>query len=365
MNIRAMVRQSVLEFEPYVPGKPIQEVQREYGLRLIVKLASNENALGSSPKALAAVRKAVPMVYRYPEGSCHYLRERLARSLKVRPEEIIFGNGSDEIIELLGKTFLHTDDEVVVSDHAFIRYAMAGRLMGARVVSVPMRGYTHDVRAMAEAVTPNTRLVFIANPNNPTGTAVTKAELDDYFARVSDLTITVLDEAYAEFVTDRRYESGLHYFRQGHNVVVLRTFSKIYGLAGLRVGYGVGRADVVHYLDRIRPPFNVNGPAEAAARAALEDHAHGSRSLTLVQKERPRMQKALEALGLEVVPSVANFLLVGVGRSGKVVFGNLLKRGIIVRAMDEYGYPKHIRVTIGRPNENARFLSALKEVLAA
>ncbi len=360
-----MVRQSILDFEPYVPGKPIQEVQREYGLRSIIKLASNENALGPSPKALAAIRKAVPMVHRYPEGSCHYLRERLARVHKVRAEEIIFGNGSDEIIELLGKTFLHTDDEVVVSDHAFIRYAMAGRLMGARVVTVPMRGYTHDVAAMAEAVTPNTRLVFIANPNNPTGTAVTMAELDAYFERVSDLAITVLDEAYAEFVTDRRYESGLRWFRKGRNVMVLRTFSKIHGLAGLRVGYGVGRADVVHYLDRIRPPFNVNGPAQAAALAALEDRAHVARSLNLVEKERPRMQRALEALGLEVVPSVANFLLVGVGRPGKVVFVNLLKRGIIVRAMDEYGYPEHIRVTIGRSNENARFLSALKEVLTA
>lgn len=369
------MRPEIRGFEPYLPGKPIAEVQRELGLKKIVKLASNENSLGCSPKAVEAIRKSASTSFRYPEGPGTLLRRALAKHLKVDASQITLGAGSDEIIEILAKTFFKPDDEVVVSDHAFIRYQMAADLMGAKAVVVPTREYAHDLAAMAEAVTPRTKAIFIANPNNPTGTYAGRAEVQKFFeilkakARATDvntLPFVVFDEAYYEFARSLAgdYPESIDYFRKGLNVIVLRTFSKIYGLAGLRVGYGVAAKEIVDALDRVRPPFNVSNVAQAAAIAALGDAAHLKKSAKMVEAGLAYLGKELDALGLEYAPSVANFLLVKVApRKGKEIFSAMLKTGVIVRAMDEYGYADHFRVTVGTAAENQFFIRNLKKVL--
>lgn len=375
MDLADILRPEVKGFEPYLPGKPIDEVRRELGLKKIVKLASNENALGASKKAVAALKKDSANVFRYPEGPGTLLRRALAKHLGVRESEVILGAGSDELIELLGKTFFRPQDEIVVSDHTFIRYKMAGDLMGIASAVVPTRGATCDLDAMAAKVNRNTKAVFIANPNNPTGTYVGRAAVAKFFERLKanpavtpDRPFIVFDEAYYEFARGlaKDYPETLGWFRRsGLNVVVLRTFSKIYGLAGLRVGYGVMRPEVVDALDRVRPPFNVSSVAQTAALAALTDGAHVRRSVSLVRGELGYLARELENLGLQPVPSAANFVLVNVyPRKGKELFRQLLRKGVIVRAMDEYEYPNHVRVTVGRPEENRFFIQKLREVLA-
>ena len=380
MDISAILRPEVKDFAPYLPGKPLAEVRRELGLRKIVKLASNENALGASPKAMKAVR-ASRDIHRYPEGPGTPLRRELAGKLGVRFEETILGAGSDELIEILAKTFFNRGDEIVVSEHAFIRYKMAGDLLGIRTVSVPMRGFTHDLPAMAGRVGPRTKAVFIANPNNPTGTYVSRNEVDRFFEiisrRAGDLGWTggrqgpaapliVFDEAYYEFARELApdYPETLEIFKKGFNVVVLRTFSKVHGLAGLRIGYGVARSDVAAAMDRVRPPFNVSSVAQDAALAALSDPVHVRRSASLVKRELAKVAGGLEKIGLRAVPSAGNFLLVDAApRTGADLFRKLLAKGVIVRALDEYGYPNCVRVTIGRPDENRFLLKKLKEIL--
>jgi histidinol-phosphate aminotransferase len=282
----------------------------------------------------------------------------------VKPGQVILGAGSDELIELLGKTYLTPEDEIVVSEHAFIRYRMAGELMGSRVVSVPMKDLKHDLEAMARAVTSKTKFVFIANPNNPTGTYNTHDELEEFLITLPARVVAVLDEAYFEYArTKKDYPDSLEFFKSGRNLIVLRTFSKIHGLAGLRVGYGIGPESLIQTLDRVRPPFNVSLAGQAAAEAALGDAGQVKRSLRLVQTEMRKMEKALKALRVDYVPSAGNFLLIDVEpQRGADVFQALLKKGVIVRAVEEYGLPFYIRVTIGLPAENALFLKAFREV---
>jgi histidinol-phosphate aminotransferase len=372
--VDALVRPQCRGFEPYLPGRSIESVRRERGLKQLYKLASNENALGPSRLALQAVIKLGKSILRYPDGASTALREALARKNNVSTQQVIIGAGSDELIELLGKTFLNPGDSIVVSDHAFIRYKMAGDLMGSKVVTVPMRGFTHDLQAMAQAIRPDTKIVFIANPNNPTGTFNTNQELETLLQQVEVLkrrgqtVLVIVDEAYYEFACaiERTYPRTIELLQKYSNLVILRTFSKIYALAGLRVGYGFADPAVIAALDRVRPPFNVSTVGQAAAEASLKDKTQVSRGIKLVQQGRTQILPALEQMGLRVIPSVGNFVLIDVApRRGADIFEALLNKGVIIRAMDEYGYPQHIRVTYGLPAENRLFLKAMKEVLAS
>ncbi len=360
--IEKLVRKNVLDFQPYLPGKPIEEVKREFGLARVDKLASNENPLGPSPRAVSAMKKVLNRVNLYPDGSGFYLKKVLARKLKVKPENIILGSGTDEIIEIIGKTFLDPIDEIIVSKHAFIRYEMAGELMGCQVKRVPMENFTHDLKAMKKAITERTKIVFIANPNNPTGTYITEEEVEKFMNDLPEEIIVVFDEAYREYVTRKDYPKTLSYVKQGRVVIVLRTFSKIYGLAGLRIGYGIGKSELIGFMERIRPPFNTNSLAQIAALASLSDETHLKRSRKLIGNERKYLEENLEKMNIKFVPSVANHILLKVG-NGQNVFEKLLKKGIIVRAMVEYDLPEFIRVTIGLPQQNRRFINALKEVM--
>jgi histidinol-phosphate aminotransferase len=357
-------RPQVADFEPYLPGRSLEQVKRQYGLKRVVKLASNENALGPSRKAQAALKAAAGRMFRYPDGASTDLRAALAKHLGVKPSQVMAGAGSDELIEILGKAYLNPGDEIVVSEHAFVRYAMAGQLMGAKVVSVPMKDLRHDLVAMAAAVTARTKFVFVANPNNPTGTYNTADELEEFLITLPARVVAVIDEAYFEYARSRKdYPDSLEFFKAGRNLVTLRTFSKIHGLAGLRVGYGVAPESIVETVDRVRPPFNVSLAAQLAAVAALQDRPHAERTRRLAESEKKRVLKALAAMRLECAPSAANFLLIDVEpQRGADVFAALLKRGVIVRAVDEYDLPYHIRVTLGLPEENNLFLKALKEV---
>jgi histidinol-phosphate aminotransferase len=351
------------KIRPYEGGKPIEEVRRELGLTDVVKMASNENPLGPSPQAVTAMREAAARVHLYPDGNAYYLRQDLARHLDVRPEELILGNGSNDVLQIVGETFIAPGSHVVYPERAFVIYHLVSTLLAARVTRPPMRDYRYDLPALADAVTPETRVVFVANPNNPTGTYVTKAELDAFFERVPDSVLVVLDEAYFEYAEAPDYPNGLEYLRAGRNVIVTRTFSKIHGLAGLRIGYGVARPEVIEWMNRARQPFNVNSLAQAAARAALADFGHVEKSRALNRAGMEYLTGALSALGVTCVPSVANFVLVLLQRDGAAVSQALMRRGVIVRPMAGYDLPHAIRVTVGLPSENKRFMVALQEAL--
>lgn len=351
--------------EAYRPGKPIAEVQRELGLRKVVKLASNENFLGASPRALAELRRAVKDSHLYPEGASPLLRRALAAAHGVSEGQVIVGNGSDEVIRLLCEALLGPEDEVVCSRHGFIRFKQQAMLMGAGVVETPMRGHTHDLAAMARAVTKRTKLVFVASPNNPTGTYNTRSEVDALLAALPSQCLLILDEAYAHYAEARpdypRSLPGL--VRQRPNLVVLRTFSKAYGLAGLRVGYGVGDAGLVAWLDRIRMPFNVALASQRAALAGLADAAFVRRSVALTAKNRAALVRALSALGLKTEESATNFLFCEAPLPGRELFERLLKRGVIVRSLDEYGLTRHVRISVGSASQNRALLFALRGAL--
>lgn len=357
-------RPNIRDLVPYVPGKPIEEVEREYGITDIIKLASNENPLGPSPKALAAMRSAIENVRLYPDGSCYQLVQRLARHWNVPADHIAVGNGSDEILHYLGVAYLRPGDEVVHAHPSFVRYESAAVLNEARCIAVPLKHYTHDLDAMAGAVTDRTRLVFVCNPNNPTGTMNTQAEVDRLLDRLPDQVLVVLDEAYYEYVDSPDYPDSLGYVRDGRNVVVLRTFSKIYALAGLRVGYAIARPEIIWAIHQVREPFNVNSIAQAAALASLDDPDQVERARRVNLEGRAYLYAACERLGLPCVPTQANFVFMDVKADSRAVFQGLLRRGVIVRTGDIFGMPTHIRVTIGTPEENARFVRALEEVLA-
>lgn len=344
---------------PYSPGKPIEEVERELGLTGSIKLASNENPRGPSPKALAVLNEAAKTLHRYPDGGGHYLRLALADHWKVAPDQIILGNGSDEVITLLTRAFLEAGDEAILADPSFVVYKIDVAAAHARPVPVPLKDFRHDLPAMAKAVTPKTRLMFVCNPNNPTGTYVTAAEVSAFMEAVPPDVIVVFDEAYYEYVTATDYPDTLSMLKGGRNVVLLRTFSKIYGLAGLRIGYGLTTPEIVRHLNRIRPPFNTNSLAQKAALAALSDEEHVRESRRVNTEGMASLAERLKALGLRVVPSQANFLYFDVKRDGKAVFEALLRQGVIVRHLGG----TFLRVTVGLPQENDRFIAALQAVL--
>lgn len=355
----------VVDLPVYEPGRPLEIVARELGLGSpdgIDKLASNENALGPSPRAVAAMKAAATGMHRYPEGSAYFLREALARHLEVRGDNIVLGNGSNEIIELLAHVFLHPGANVVVADRAFVVYRLVATAFESTITAVPMRDLTHDLDAMREAIRPETKLVFVSNPNNPTGTAVEPAGLYRFIDHLPPHVVAVIDEAYVELMPAELRPDTLAFVRDTRNIFVLRTFSKAYGLAGLRLGYAVASSDGANLLHRVRQPFNANGMAQAAAMAALEDDEHVEQTRRMVQDGLVYLGEECTRLGLPYVPSVANFMLVKVGR-GRQAFESLLKEKVIVRPMDVYDLPEYIRVTVGTRSENERLIKALEAVL--
>ena len=361
MSVVDRVPEYIRSLVPYTPGKPIEEVEREYGIRGSVKLASNENPLGPSPEAVKVLRERIPELHRYPDGDCFYLKRGLAHKLGVAPSRLIFGNGSNELIELAIRTFLRPGDEAVLADQAFVIYRLVVQAAGGRCKIIPLRDFTHDLNAMGAALTADTRLVFLANPNNPTGTIYRKKEWERFLDRVSAEVLIVVDEAYGEYVRDADYPDSLGYGSANKTILTLRTFSKMYGLAGLRIGYGIGPEPIVALMHRLRQPFNVNAAAQWAALAALEDEVHRKRTLETNRQGMEFLQEELAGLGLRYVPSEANFLLIRVG-DGRQVFHGLLRRGVIVRPMQEYGLPEYIRVTVGTKEENQKFIEELKGI---
>ena len=350
---------------PYSPGKPIEEVERELGIRDSVKVASNENPLGPSPLAVAALRSALAGVHRYPDGGGHTLRHALGRHWGVTPEEVLLGNGSNELLELVGRCFLLPGDEAVYAGQSFVVYDMVAQMTGATKVVVPLRKLAHDLEAMRRAVTSRTKIVFLANPNNPTGTAVPPGAIEAFLESLPTDLVAVVDEAYYEYLPLDLRPDALRLVQGGRRVLVLRTFSKIYGLAGLRIGYGIGPADLVALLNRLRAPFNTSSLAQAAATAALQDLQHVANTRALTEAGRKYLTEQCQALGLRVVPSEANFLLVDVGRPGAATSEALLRHGVIVRPMGGYGFSTHLRISVGTARENERCIGALRAVLGS
>lgn len=362
----SLAQPGVQKLSPYVPGKPVEELAREFGLnpQEIVKLASNENPLGPSPLAIEAIRRALPELTRYPDGNGFALKQALSSRLGVSPAMITLGNGSNDILELVARAFVGRDDEVVFSEHAFAVYPIVTQAVGGRAVVVPAREWGHDLDAMAAAVTPATRLVFIANPNNPTGTWIERAELEAFLARIREDVIVVLDEAYTEYVESGDMPNGVDYLASYPNLLVSRTFSKAYGLAALRVGYGICDPAIADAMNRVRQPFNVNSLALAAAVATLADEEYLARSREVNRQGMVQLERGFAALDLQWIPSRGNFIAVDMGREAAPLFQALLREGVIVRPVGNYGMPRHLRVSIGLPAENQRFLDALSKVLS-
>ena len=343
----------------YSPGKPVEEVQREYRLSKVIKLASNENPLGPSPKALEAVRLALPSLHRYPDGSCFYLVRKLAAHWGVTPEQLIVGNGSDEIITFAVRAFVEPSDEIVIAHPTFLIYRIAGQLAGAKLRTVPMKDFRYDLAAMRRAVTRKTKMVFIANPDNPTGSYVTRAEVEAFLEGLDQKVILFFDEAYAELADVPDYPDTRRWLAK-RPVIIARTFSKAYGLAGLRVGYGLAPRELVEPMHRVREPFNVNSLAQAAAAAALDDTEHLEATRRLLREEKRKLMGALKEMGFSCVPSATNFILFHAGPKAGEIAQSLLKKGIIVRHMRAWDLPEYLRVTVGLAAENDAFIQTLK-----
>lgn len=351
---------------PYQPGKPVEELERELGIRNIVKLASNENPLGVSALALEAARAALRDVTRYPDGSGFRLKRKLSERLGVDESGITLGNGSNDLLEFIARVWLGPAQECIFSAHAFAVYPLVTQAVGAKAVVVPAKGWGHDLAAMAEAVTDATRVIFIANPNNPTGTWLTETQIREFLSRVPEAVVVVLDEAYFEYgTTQPDYPDGVKLLAEHPNLIVTRTFSKAWGLAGLRVGYGLSSAPIADLLNRVRQPFNVNSVALAASEAVLDDSVFLEQSIHVNQEGLEQLEKACDAMGLAYIPSLGNFLAIDFGREAMPIFDHLLREGVIVRPVANYAMPTFLRVSVGLAEENQRFIDALEKVLGA
>ena len=365
MKLADLIKAHIRELEPYPPGKPVEELERELGISGSIKLASNESPLGPSRRALEAAVQATEGLNRYPDGSCYYLREALASQLGVGTEALIFGTGSDELLEILAKCVLGPGDEVVFPWPSFAMYPIVARGMGAVPVEVALDdGYGTDVARVLDAVSERTRIVFLANPNNPTGTSIGQADFDRLVGELPEHVILVHDEAYLDYVRRDDFPDTLAAIRKRNTVLSLRTFSKVYGLAGLRVGYAIGDPELIGYLERARHPFNVNSMAQAAALGALRDREHVDRVRELTHAGLDRLERAFDELGLGYAKSDANFVLVEVGGDASALYERLLRRGVITRPLGAFGLKAHLRVTVGLPAENERFIEALRAELA-
>lgn len=348
---------------PYIPGKPVQELERELGIRNAIKLASNENPLGPSPRAMKAMRKALPSVNMYPDGDAYYIKHKLADKLNVQPENLIFGNGSNDVIDIIARTFMKPGDEAVMGEYAFIVFPIVTQAVGARVVTSPMPDLVHNLEDFYSRITSKTRAIFIANPNNPTGTIVRRQELEWFLEMVPEDIVVVIDEAYFEYVDDPEYPNSLDYRNSGKSVITVRTFSKIYGLAGLRLGYGVSSPEIVSPMHRIRHPFNANLLAQVAAFAALDDQNHVSEARLINKDGLTYISGELKKINVSFTPSFSNFILIDLKTDPIPIYNSLLKLGVIVRPVTNYGLKTHLRVTVGLPEENERFIWAMKRVL--
>ena len=363
MSIWNYANPQLRDLVAYEPGKPIEDVARELGLdpASIIKMASNENPLGPSPKAQEAMHALVADTHIYPDGGGWKLRRAIAEKFGLDMSHVILGCGSNEVIEFIGHAFLKPGDNIITAEHAFLVYKLMAKVFGADTIEVPDPGYVHDLDAMAAAITPDTKEIFIANPNNPTGTLVSQEQIDRFMEKVPAHVVVVFDEAYYEFLDNP--PDTLKYIRQGRNVVVLRTFSKIQGLAGLRIGYGLGPPELIEILQRTRQPFNTNALAQAAALAGLLDDDHQAKTKAITDEGRAYLQDQFAALGLEYVPSYANFVLVKVG-DGNAVFKAMMQKGVIIRAMAAYKLPEWVRISVGTMEQNQRCITVLREVLS-
>jgi histidinol-phosphate aminotransferase len=359
----SLILPHLTQLTPYQAGKPLEELERELGLTDAIKLASNENPLGPSPLALDAIRENLETLHRYPDSHAYYLKEDLARYHNLAPQQLILGNGSDEVLDLLVRALVPPGGEVLSTTHTFLMYGLLTQAVGGFFRPVPLKDMQVDLKAVAGAVTPQTRLIILNNPNNPTGTSFTRGEWEDFLAVLPATATVVLDEAYFDFVDDPQVPNSLDYVTEDRPLVGLRTFSKAYGLAGLRIGYGFGPSELMDYLNRLRMPFNINRLAQVAARAALKDTAFLAQTQEVVRAGKELLYRELTRLGLKFVPTQANFILIRVPRLGREVYQAMLRQGVIIRAMDAYGFPEYIRVNMGRPEENRRFIAALEKVL--
>jgi histidinol-phosphate aminotransferase len=352
------------KIRPYLPGKPVEEVARELNLQgEIIKLASNENPLGASPLAMQALKSALQESCLYPDDNCFYFRQKLAKRLSVEPENIFVGNGSVEILPLATLAYLGPEHSAIGSEGAFIWFNIAVNIAAGELIEVPMKNYTHDLQAMLTAVKKNTRMIYIANPNNPTGTIVTKDEVEEFFRNLPDDILVIMDEAYHEYIDIHDYPDSFRYFRERKNILILRTFSKIYGLAGVRLGYGIAPAEIIASLAKLRISFNVNRLSQVAGLAALEDHDHVKKSRAVNDAGKEFLYQAYRKLGLFYLPTYGNFIFVDFGRDSQAVFEALRKKGIITRTIKEYGFPNALRITIGSPEQNYKLINALEEIL--
>lgn len=355
----------IQDLVPYVPGKPVEELERELGITGSIKIASNENPLGPSPKALKTLIEKLSDVHRYPDGDSFSLKRKLAGLLKLGAHNIILGNGSNEVIEIAARTYMRYGDEAIMGEYAFIVYPLVTKALGATAVISPMPYLVHDLRDMYKRISSKTKMIFLANPNNPTGTIVETDELEWFLQRVPHDIVVLIDEAYFEYVDYDMYPDSLNYHKSNDNIITVRTFSKIYGLAGLRLGYGMASEEIISYMNRVREPFNVNILSQFAAESALEDTEHVQNSKISNRDGKIFLMDQLGRLGIEYMESYANFILIDLKKDPTEVYSSLLELGVIVRPVQGYGLKTHLRITIGLPKENERFINALKKVLGA
>jgi histidinol-phosphate aminotransferase len=361
--VKDKARPEVFTLKPYVPGKPIDEVKRELGLDDIIKLASNENPLGSSPKAIEAVEQNLGMMHLYPDANCFNLKKRLAALTGISENGILVGNGSDEILMLLSTTFINRGDQIIFAQPSFSEYEFTAKIMGGECSAVPLVNFTHDLDSLLAAINPKTKMVYICNPNNPTGTIVGAADIERFMDKVPDDVLVVFDEAYGEYAESLDFASGLEYVKAGRNVIVLHTFSKIYGLAALRVGYGLTLPEIAQAVEMITEPFNVNMLAQAAALAAIDDTDHVEHSREVNSAGKKYLYDEFNKMGLDYIPTEANFIFLDTGKNSQEVFQTMLRLGVIIRTGDIFGLPSFIRVTIGTQAENERFIATLQQAL--
>jgi len=362
--MKRLIRPGIEDLIPYPPGKPIEELERELGIQGSIKLASNENPLGPSPRAIDAIRKNLKTLHRYPDGSGYYLKSRLSEKFSLPLDRILLGNGSNELIELIIRTFLEPGDEAVQAFPTFLVYEKIVKGAGGKMISVPLADFSVDLKAVRDAVGPRTKILFVNNPNNPTGTILKTPEMIDFFKNIPEEVIVVMDEAYMEFVTDPDFANGIQFLDSHPGIIVIRTFSKLYGLAGLRIGYGFASERITDYINRVRQPFNANSLAQAAAIAALDDRDFVDRTLKTVREGLEYLHEHLGRMGLDALPTQTNFFLIKVPFGGREMYERLLREGVIVRAMDSYRLPEYIRINVGLPEENERFIKTLEKILS-
>lgn len=364
MDAKSLARQNLLNLIPYEPGKPFEEVERELGITDVIKMASNENPLGPAPEAIEAMQKAILETQIYPDGDSYYLKLELAERLGLARNNFAIGNGTNEVIKLISKSYLNPGENIVMADPSFSEYKAAAIISGAEVISIPVTegDLRHDLDAMAAAINEKTKLVYICNPNNPTGTMMTKEEIESFMEKVPESVIVIMDEAYYEYVTSSDYPDTLPYVKEGRNVIILRTFSKIYSLAALRIGYCIAKPELIDFINRVREPFNVNRIAQIAAIASLRSN-HADNSIRVNEAGKEYLKDKLSQLGLNFIHPHTNFIYLDTKVNSRELFQEMLKKGVIIRPGDIFGMPTYTRITIGTESQNARMVQALHECI--